>query len=118
MKTRHDEIREAYEQFDSSHPKVWTLVCKYTFERINRGFKNYSINAILERVRWETDQADVDGRTSFKVNNNFHAFYARKFMTSFPHHEGFFRLREQISKTQPALGLPELTPEDFPETTV
>jgi len=35
---------------------------------------------VFERIRWETDQADVDGRSTFKLNNNYRAFFARWFM--------------------------------------
>jgi hypothetical protein len=50
---------------------------------------------------------------SFKLNNNYHAFYARSFMEIYPEHDGFFRTRRQISEEQPPVGMPELTPEYF-----
>lgn len=77
------------------------------------GFKNYSVNAIFERIRWETDQADVDGKSTFKLNNNYRPFYARRFMKIYVKHDGFFRLRKQISKGKPATGMEELGPPDF-----
>ena len=112
MKTRHDEMREACQKWSDDHPKVWQLFVKFTKDRIDKGFTNYGAKAIFERIRWETDQASEDGKNRFKMGNNFPAFYARRFMKIFPEHEGFFRLRTQISHTQPALNMPEIGPAD------
>lgn len=113
MKSRYDEMRDQARAFHQAHPKVWELFCKFTRERIARGFKNYSVNGVFERIRWETDQVDVDGKNSFKLNNNFRPFYARGFMVKFPQHDGFFRIRKQISKNEPATHLPPLNPDFF-----
>lgn len=113
MKTRKDEIDEQAEAFHQKYPMVSVLFVKFTNEVISRGFSHYSVNAIFERIRWETDQADVDGKSTFKLNNNYRAWYARKFMERYPEHEGFFRTRTRISKEQVATDLPELTPEYF-----
>lgn len=110
-KTRYDEMREAVERFHAKHPEVWLLFDKYTRDRIEKGFKNYSAKAVFERIRWDTDVGG-DGKTEFKVGNNFPAFYARAWMDAFPEHEGFFRTRVQTSMNKPATGRPEKTPED------
>ena len=114
MKTRHQELREACIAFHKAHPIGWALFVKFTFERIGLGFEHYSVNAIFERIRWETDQANVDGKTSFKLNNNYRPFYARRFHRMYPEHDGFFRLRHQISKEGPAVQRNQLGPQDFP----
>lgn len=113
-KTRKDELEDAAKEFHRQHPKVWTLFVKFTREMVDRGFNHYSTNAIFERIRWETDQADSDGNSTFKLNNNHRSFYARWYMNAFPEHQGFFRLRFMTSKNEPAKDLPELTPKDFP----
>jgi hypothetical protein len=112
MDDRHEEIRQQVINFNRENPDVWKLFSKFTFERIDRGFKNYSVNAIFERIRWEKD-AGGDGVTSFKLNNNYRAFYARAFMRKYPEHDGFFRTREQVSKELPPVNLPELMPSHF-----
>lgn len=113
MKTRKDEIDEQAEAFHKKNPNVSILFVRFTNEVINRGFSNYSVNAIFERIRWETDEADHDGKSTFKLNNNYRAWYARKFMERYPEHEGFFRTRSRISKEQEATNMPELTPAYF-----
>lgn len=109
MKTRYEEMREQVTAYHKRHPEVWSLFCDYTFMMINRGYKHYSAKAVFERIRWEKD-AGGDGVTSFKIGNNYPAFYARRFMKMYPQHEGFFRLREQTSHNKPATYLDEHFP--------
>ena len=92
MVDRHEEMRQDVILFNKKHPDVWRLFCGFTFDMINRGFMNYSVNAIFERIRWEKD-AGGDGVTSFKLNNNYKAEYARLIMTREPDLEGFFETR-------------------------
>ena len=115
QKTRADEMLEHVHDFHEQHPEVWDLFVRFTFEMINRGFNNYSANAIFERIRWEKDSGG-DGKTQFKLNNNYRAFYARRFMNIMPEHLGFFRTRLQTSKNTLATNLPALTPSHW-ETT-
>jgi hypothetical protein len=112
MVDRHEEMRQDVILFNRKHPDVWRLFCGFTFDMINRGFMNYSVNAIFERIRWEID-AGGDGVTSFKLNNNYRAFYARAFMRKYPQHDGFFRTREQKSRDLAPVNLPELMPSHF-----
>ena len=114
-KTRYDELLAEVKKYHAEHPLVWKHFCGFTFELINRGFKHGSAYAVFERIRWETDQADSDGISTFKANNNYRPFYARAFMKKFPEHKGFFRLRYQTSKDAEAVHLPPLGPKDFPE---
>ena len=109
MKTRLDEMRQQVQNYHEKHPEVWDLFVRFSFEMINRGYKNYSAKAIFERIRWEKD-AGGDGVNQFKLNNNYRALYARRFMKMYPEYEGFFRTREQPSSTKPPTHLPELTP--------
>ena len=110
--SRHDQLRADYERFCSDHPRVWSLFCRFTYDRIHRGFKHYSAKGIFERIRWETAEAET-GEQEFKLNNNYASFYARDFMRIAPEHEGFFRTRRQISQDAPGTDLPELGPDDF-----
>lgn len=83
---------KSFEQYDNDNPNVWIAFKKYTLQAINAGKKNYSSKSIFERIRWETSiEAKND---TFKINNNYTADYARKFMRMFPMYEGFFRTRE------------------------
>ncbi len=112
--SRRDEMAEQCTEFHRKHPEVWELFVQFSFDIIRKGFKNYSCNAIFERIRWEKD-AGGDGGAQFKLNNNYRALYARRFMQMYPEHEGFFRTREQTSSTKPPTHLPELTPAAYEE---
>ena len=103
---RNDEMRDECQEWHEKHPKVWELFVLYAFDRINRGFKHYGAKSIMERIRWETNQAtDVDG--GFKIGNNHTAFYSRRFMEMYPRHDGFFRTREQTSRNDQTTNRPE-----------
>ena len=115
--TRQDEMREQVNAFHYKNPLVWHLFEKFTREVINRGFKNYSVNAVFERIRWERDIMSDGEAGQFKLNNNYRAFYARRFMVKYPQHDGFFRTRKQTSGDERATHLPELTPSHFDDET-
>ena len=110
--TRYEEMRKQAMEFARKNPNAWMLFCQFTFEKINQGFKHYSAKGVFERIRWETDQAESDG-TTFKMGNNYTPFFARAFMKKYPQYDGFFRVREQKSKNDPATGMPELGYNDF-----
>lgn len=111
--TRLDQIRDECIAFHRKHPEVWRMFEHYAHELIARGFKHYSANAIFERIRWRYDVAGEDGQSTFKLNNNFRALYARRFMAKYPKHAGFFRTREQTSAHDDP-GARPLGPADFP----
>jgi hypothetical protein len=73
---RQEEMRQQVTEFHYQHPEVWHLFVQFTFQMIDRGYKNYSVNAIFERIRWEKDSVGGDGVTSFKLNNNYRALYS------------------------------------------
>ena len=93
------KFTQQFEEFHADHPEVYEYFKKFTFEKIAQGYEHYSVTAIMERVRWETE-AGADLFTSgepFKINNNLRAEYSRKFMRDHPLFEGFFRTRRQRS---------------------
>ena len=77
----------------------------YYFERLalevaGRGFKRYSSDAILHRIRWH-EQIER-GNREFKCNNDWTAKLSRWFMSEHPEHDGFFETRRSshcIDKT-------------------
>lgn len=112
MKTRHDELTDQVKAFHAEHPQVWRLFRQFTQELIDRGFTHYSAKGVFERIRWETAEADT-GKSEFKLNNNYSAFYARAFMRLHPEHDGFFRTRQQVSKGSNATQMAPLGPRDY-----
>lgn len=85
--------------FDAEHPEVWRLFVDFSFQVIEDGFDHYSADAVLHRVRWETRAGALHG---LKINNNFAAFYSRKFSIHYPQHSGFFRKRRSQADAEVA----------------
>lgn len=85
-----DERRFA--EFLAVHPEVWDLFVHFTRDRIRRGFIRYSADAILHRIRFETEHALDDG-TGFRVNNNWTPFFARRWREQFPEFADLFQTR-------------------------
>lgn len=86
------ELEAAFWQFNRENPQVYVLFSRFTFQLIKRGFKNYSADAVMHRIRWETNVETVGDK--FKVNDHHVAFYSRLWMEVNPQHKGFFRTRK------------------------
>lgn len=111
--SRYQEMSNDFLEFNENNPEIWDLFVKFTRQAINSGLKRYSAKAIFERIRWEAEVNSSAYPREFKVNNNYHAFYARWFMERYPEYDGFFVKREQKSKSDKPSFLPNLTPEDL-----
>jgi hypothetical protein len=93
-KTRAMNQRK-FRSYLASNPKVWRLFETFTFDRINKGYLQYSADSILHRIRWE---APVKTTYEYKINNNISSYMARHFIRKHPNHAGFFELRRQTTK--------------------
>jgi hypothetical protein len=81
--------------FDHQNPRVWDLFVRFTHEAIRANHSTFSAQSIIERIRWKTNVETRDNK--FKINNDFAAFYARKYHKTFPQHDGFFRTRHSVA---------------------
>ena len=86
-------MRMSFKQYDMQNPAVWQMFVRFTFDVIRSGHQRFSADSILHRIRWETTVAAKNSR--FKVNNNFSADYARKFLRQFPQYNHFFEIRKR-----------------------
>ena len=91
-----DSLKYKWWEFHKNNPHVYDLVEQFTFDVINRGYNNYSINSVFERIRWHTD-IETKCEREFKLSNNHRAYYARFFHHLHPQHDGFFRTKETKS---------------------
>ncbi|MBC8324318.1 MAG: hypothetical protein H8E27_01655 [Verrucomicrobia subdivision 3 bacterium] len=78
----------AWASYHQAHPEVYRRFIQFTLEVIEAGREHYSAQAIIERIRWETE---IQGGGEFKLPNAHVAFYSRLFMEDHPMHDGFFR---------------------------
>lgn len=78
-------------------------VCRHfesiALDLVRRGFKHYSADAILHRIRWE--ETVERGNRAFKINNDDAAPLARWLMNRNPEARGFFNLRKAKADARP-----------------
>ena len=77
--------------YDSDYPEIWLKFEEYALRLINRGTKHYGAKAIFEVIRYHTK---INTNEEFKINNNYTAYYARKFHKQYPQYDGFFETRK------------------------
>ncbi|RKY10425.1 MAG: hypothetical protein DRP56_01010 [Planctomycetota bacterium] len=87
-----------FEQYDADHPAIWPAFEYQTLWLIGKGFEHYGAKAVFEHVRYRL--IDRHGKKGhFKLNNNFTACYARKFMRMYPQFNEFFETRKSKADT-------------------
>ena len=79
-------------QYHIDNPQIYESFVRTTFEAISRGHKKFSAEFIFNIMRWLQDDRAKDDM--YKINNNYKAFYARKFMEDYPIHKGIFETRK------------------------
>lgn len=95
------KLKQAFEDFHAQNPGVYELFKRFTFELIQAGRTYYSSDAVCHRIRWHT-AIETEG-DDFKINNDYTAYYARKFMRDFPEYKGFFRVRSVAAERKTAV---------------
>ena len=81
--------------YHEENPQVYEAFKKFTFQAIAKGRKYFSSEMVINRLRWYTQ---VESNSDiFKINNNYKAFYSRKFEEDFPKYKGFFRKRRSVA---------------------
>lgn len=83
--------QKAFNSFHRDNPSVYKSFVRFALEAARRR-PYFSARAIIQRMRWET-MIEENSKSTFKLSNNWVAYYARKFMKDYPQHEGFFRTR-------------------------
>ena len=91
----NNNLHEKFANFHAKNPAVWELFKRFTFEAINKGYDNFSVALVVERIRWESMVRTTD--VDFKISNSYKAFYARKFHEVFPKYDGIFRTKKSVA---------------------
>lgn len=93
---RPKSLAERFEQFHDDNPRVYAILVRLAREWVQAtGRRTLGIKALWERARWE--MAITTRGDEFKLNNNYHAFYARKIMAQEPDLAGIFKLRRSAA---------------------
>ena len=99
-------MKLTFEQYDAQNPSVWRMFKRFTLDAILSGHRRFSADSILHRIRWETTVSARNAR--YKINNNFSADYARKFMREYPQFGNFFEIRKRHISMKAKDGFPSI----------
>jgi len=84
-----------FQRFHRENPHVYERLKRLAFKLKVRGVDRYGIKALWEVLRYEEAVQTTADATSYRLNNNFTASYARLLMDQEEDLEGFFELRER-----------------------
>ena len=84
-------LEEKFAKFHAENPKVYRLFDRFAMEAVAAGRLILSAKLIFERIRWETTV--ITAGDEYKLNNNYHAYYARLWMKRNPYMMVKFRTR-------------------------
>lgn len=75
-----------------ANPHIIDVFLKFARRARNSGHKRFGMQAIVERVRWETN-VELQAVDEFKINNDFAAPMARYLVKLDPALDGLFEFR-------------------------
>lgn len=84
-------LHEQAARYIHENPELYEQFKKFTFQAIHAGRDRIGAMLIIQRIRWDTM---LSGNNSYKINNNFGPYMARKFMEEYPAHAGIFTTRK------------------------
>ncbi len=87
------DLRLAAEEFLAKHPQVYALYLQFGRELLRTG-RQFSINLLTERVRYEAFMTWAPDDRGFKINNNHRPYVARKLIEDHPVFAGYLRCRK------------------------
>lgn len=91
-------LRATQADFDRYHrenPSIYAKLVEFAQAAVKAGATHIGIGLLYERLRWYTKVEAVSD--TFKVNNNFRAFYARKMMAEYPELNAVFETRRSAA---------------------
>jgi len=88
-----DLLVKRWAKYHMANPQVYESFTLQALKMHAKGFAHYSAWTILTAVRFQYDLKVDRPKGEFKVNNDYIALYARKFLYDYPHMVGFFQLR-------------------------
>jgi hypothetical protein len=86
-------IQANFKKFHEENPHVYEGLLALTRQAYDRGRSRIGIKMLFEVLRW--NRMIQTNETQFKLNNNYHALYARLIMDLNPELEGIFETRER-----------------------
>ncbi len=94
----------AFMDFHEANPHVYDEIVSLSKD-IHAIKPQWSIQAVIEVLRWQSIFDTTHPDEDYKLNNNYNAFYARLVMENEPDLEGFFQLRGHDAKPEVQMSL-------------
>lgn len=88
--------RERFNKYDAENPQVYEMFKRFALEMLSKGHKRVGHGIIFGRIRYETAITTVGD--PFKINENYGAYYARKFVSEHPQYADAFTFRKLWSE--------------------
>lgn len=85
-------IQQRFEEFHARHPEVYRHIVRLARQAKDRGRERYSIDAIIQLVRWHFDM-EKEPSEKFLINDHYSSRFARKVMEQEPDLADFFETR-------------------------
>src|SRR5215469_13235406 len=88
------EIEDAasFEAHHAANPQIYETLKRFALDAVRAGRTHLGIAMLYERARWYTMVETKDD--TFKLNNTWRAYYARKLMTEVPELRDLFETRK------------------------
>lgn len=84
-----------FAEFHANNPQVYAELVKLARRARGRGVQRIGIKMLWERLRWELQVETYNpGVETYRLNNNWHSFYARLLMDENPELRDLFETRE------------------------
>ena len=91
-----DRHAAAFLAFHTENPQIYEALERLAFKLRNKGVERWGMKALWEVLRYKLAIATNSPVTTFRLNNNYTAYYARLLMERNPEDlAGFFEVRER-----------------------
>lgn len=91
--------------FHEANPAVFEELRSIALGLVAKGHKHFGIRLCWEVARWQRMLKTTDTESAWKLNDHYHAFYARLLMEREPELAGVFELRrgadEPVEEPEP-----------------
>lgn len=87
-------IVNAFNLFDEKNPIVYVKFEAQALKAIEKGRKKLSAKLIVNWIRWNIYMETEDENSTFRINDAYHAHFARKFVLNHPEHKSKFNFRK------------------------
>jgi len=94
--TKHfTTLEEEFKAFHNRNPRIYLKLRTIAMRLKKTGATSYGMKALFEIMRFN---ALLQSDTKFKLSNSYAPYYARFLMKNEPELQGFFEIRELISR--------------------